>query len=153
MEPDEKEVEALRYVGLQKEDVDNELVSTALEHYRQLQYNSAPSLKTLESIRKGRSKLNEYFENVDFDKTDKLGRAKYTAKEYIANIRDMKSMDDAVRDYEKQVMAELKQNTGVRGKAVLGGKEGKRRGNEKVWVEGGPPQGDIESKDLETEEV
>jgi len=152
MEDGEREEEALRYVGLQQEDVETELVEAAYKHYQHLQYISAPSLKTLESIRKGRQKLNKYFEDVDFESTDRQGRVKYTAKEYIENITRMKQMDDAIREYEKQVMAELKQNTTVRGKATLGGKEGKRRTAE-AWSEGGPPQDDLDAVNVETEEV
>lgn len=151
LEDDERLAQALRYVGLTVEDIDDK-VQEALAHYDWMQNETAPSLKTLNSIRKGRTKLNSYFEDVDFEETDKLGRAKYTAKEYIENITRMKQMDEAIREYEKQVYAELKQNTGIRGKGTLGGKEGQRR-NGKVWTEGGPPQGDIDSPKLQTQEV
>lgn len=144
-------LEALRYTGLSAEDIDDK-VQEAWEVYEQLLLMAAPSLKTLISIRKGRAKLDLYFEEVDFDKRDKLGKVLYTPKDYMDNITKLSTMDRAIREYEKQVEAELKADTGIRGKATLGGKEGKRRAD-KVWREGGPPEDDLDSPELETEEL
>src|SRR5882757_1802162 len=63
----ERGVEALRYTGLTEEDIDDKVME-AYKEYEKMLYNSAPSLKTLQSIKKGLIKLNEYFEGVDFDK-------------------------------------------------------------------------------------
>lgn len=143
--------EALRYTGLVPEDIDDK-VDDAWAVYEQLLLLAAPSLKTLNAIRKGRANLNKYFEEVDFEKKDKLGKSYYTPKDYMENIARLSTMDRAIKDYEKQVEAELKADTGIRGKGTLGGKEGKRRA-EKVWHEGGPPDDDPDSPDLETQEL
>lgn len=147
----ERKIEALRYVGLVPDDIDDKVMD-AWKTYEQLLLLSAPSLKTLSAIRKGRAKLDLYFQEVDFDKRDKLGKAYYTPKDYMANITKLAEMDQAIRSYEKQVEAELKADTGIRGKATLGGQEGKRR-LKSVWKEGGPPDGDLDAPELELEEL
>jgi len=152
--PDEalKQAEARRYTGLEEDQIDD-LVEAAVDYYIDLQYKAAPSLKTLESIRKGRDGLNNYFEGINFKATDKLNRLINNPKDYIDSIARMGMMDDAINKYERRVYEELKAaGTGVRGKGTLGGQEGKRR-EKAVWREGGPPAGDPDIADLETQEV
>lgn len=146
-----KREEALRYQGLVPEDIDDKVLE-AWDVYEELLLQSAPSLKTLRSIKKGQDALNKYFEEVDFDKKDKLGKAFYTPESYITNIAKLPLMNKAIKEYERAVEAELKEGSGVRGKnATLGRKEGKRR--DIVWREGGPPEGDSESAELQTTEL
>lgn len=150
-EDEERKAEALRYAGLSADDIDDKVLE-AWTTYEALLLQSAPSLRTLQSIKKGRAKLDEYFEGVDFDKRDKLGKAYYTPKDYMDNITKLATMDRAIREYEKIVEAELKDEGGIRGKRELGGKEGTRR-TDKVWQEGGPPSSDPDSADRETIEL
>lgn len=148
---EERKTEALRYAGLSADDIDDKVLE-AWTTYEALLLQSAPSLRTLQSIKKGRAKLDEYFEGVDFDKRDKLGKAYYTPKDYMDNITKLATMDRAIREYEKIVEAELKDEGGIRGKRELGGKEGTRR-TDKVWQEGGPPSNDPDSADRQTIEL
>lgn len=148
---EERKTEALRYTGLTPEDIDDKVME-AYDEYNKLLYNSAPSLKTLQSIKKGLTALNQYFEKVNFETRDKLGKAYYTPEAYITNVGKLPMMNKAIREYESIVNAELKENTGVRGKGTLGGKEGKRRDG-KTWQEGGPPPGTADAPQLQTQEV
>lgn len=135
--PDEdKEKEALRYVGLDKKDIDDKILK-ALEHYQYMQYQNAPSLRTLEAVKSGQEAMDDWFRNVDFSIVDKMGRARYTAKDYQENIKNLPKTRAAIKEFERMVEEELRENTGIRGKAKLGGQEGKRR--EKIWEEGGDP--------------
>lgn len=133
---DKKKEEALRYARLTPKDIDA-VVLTAQKQYEAMQYENAPSLRTLNSLKKGMGNLDKYFEEVDFDKVDKLGKVKYTPDAYIANITKLPKMRASIKEFERMVEEELRENTGIRGKAKLGGQEGKRR--DKPWVEGADP--------------
>lgn len=148
-DPVKKEEEALRYASLTLADIDKE-VKIAQTFYHSFLRECSPSLDTLDALYHGREELNRYFKEVDFAVTDKLGKSKYTAKEYIGNIKDLPNMNRAIKEYERQVDEELKESTGIRGKNVLGLMEGQRR---QVWEEAGPPMDDPHSMARETEEV
>lgn len=141
---EDKKAEALRYTGLAEEDIDDKVME-AWAVYEKLLEQSARSLKTLKALNKGLDALDSYFQNVNFTEKDKLGKAYYTPEDYIGNITKLPKMRNALKEYEDAVEQELKADTGIRGKATLGGKEGKRK--EKVWSEGGPPAEDLEAAD------
>lgn len=133
---EKKHLEALKFARLEPKDIDAK-VREALAVYENIQYENAPSLRTLNALKMGMANLDRYFKEVDFDKTDKQGKLKYTPEGYIANITKLPKMRTAIKEFELMVEAELKENTGIRGKATLGGMEGKR---DKVWKEGGPDE-------------
>jgi hypothetical protein len=142
--------EALRYARLKDADIDAK-VNAALDQYKEMQYENAQSLRTLNSLKKGMIKMDKYFEDVDFDKLDSLKRQVYTVESYQNSIVKLPKMRTAIKEYERMVEEELRENTGIRGKAQMGGMEGKRR--DKVWTEGGPPEDDLESKERESIEL
>lgn len=148
-EEEKKQVEALKYCRLNEKDIDNK-VKEAMALYEYMQYESAPSLRTLNALKLGMANLDKYFKEVDFDKTDKQGKLKYTPEGYIANITKLPKMRAAIKEFETMVQAELRENTGIRGKATLGAMEGRRN---KIWQEGGPPDDDLEAPELELEEI
>ena len=148
-EEDKKEEEALKYCRLETKDIDAK-VKNALEVYKMIQYENAPSLRTLDALKIGMANLDKYFREVDFDKVDKQGKLKYTPKEYIDNIKSLPKMRTAIKEFEIMVQAELRENTGIRGKASMGLTEGKR---DKLWEETGPGDDDPESAPLMTTEV
>lgn len=141
--------EAFRSTGLEEKDVDAEVI-VAYDKYHEMMHEAASSLRTLESLQKGLAKLNKYFSDVDFEAVDSLKRQKYTAKEYIDNIKNLPAMNKAIKEYENMVDEELKEDGGIRGKKKLGLTEGARKSS---WVEGGPPTSDPESKARETVEL
>lgn len=143
---DKKQEEALRYAQLEKKDIDDK-VKAALEQYSEMQIENAPSLRTLEAMKFGAKQLDAYFRDVNFEKVDKQGKAFYTAKEYITNIKELPKMRSAIKEFERMVEEELRENTGIRGKSKQGGQEGKRR--DKPWQEGSDPDEITETETTE----
>lgn len=130
-----KRQEALRYAMLEEKDIDKE-VKQAQDFYHNFVRECSRSLRTLDSLHQGMDALDKYFREVDFNTTDKMGRAKYTPAEYQKLVTGLSKMNSAIKEYEKQVEEELRENTGIRGKNTLGTMEGQRKSG---WDEGGPP--------------
>lgn len=138
-EEPEKTEEALRYTGLEPKDLKEDYMISAINLYKELQRKAARSLRTLEAVHAGLSKLNEYFEEIDFSKTDKMGKSLYSSKEYIDNISRLNKAFDELNAFEKRVMAELTKSGGIRGTATKGDREnesGSNTGKEtRIWNE------------------
>lgn len=143
---EDKKLEALRYVGLDVADIDDKVME-AYTTYEVLLAQSSRSLRTLQALHAGQDKIDAYFREVDFEKVDKQGKAFYSPEQYMNNITKLPKMNAAVKEYEKQVEEDLKADTGIRGKATLGGKEGHRR--TEVWKEGTAPKDDPDAVDNE----
>jgi hypothetical protein len=138
MEEEDRIEEALKYVSLGAEDITDE-VWTAIEEYRELQYKQARVLQTLDSVKKSLTSMDDYFKNLDFKKTDKMGKLLHSPREFMQNIKEVGNAYAAVKALEDKVMDDLKKDTRTaRGKANLGGKEGTRT----QWKEGGKPLGE-----------
>lgn len=148
-DPQKKEEEALRCAGLTRQDIDKEILAAQTFYHGYIRKCSR-SLRTLDSLWQGMEALDKYFAEVDFDKKDSLKRSVYTAKDYIDNIKNLPKMNSAIKEYEKQVDEELRQNNGIRGNKTLGLTEGQRKQD---WVESGPPADDKYSLPREIEEV
>ena len=148
-EEEKKEEEALKFCRLEAKDIDAKVLA-ALELYKKMQYENAPSLRTLDALKIGMSNLDKYFREVDFDKVDKQGKLKYTPKEYIDNIKSLPKMRTAIKEFEIMVQAELRENTGFRGNASMGLMAGKRN---TLWEETAPPDGDPENSALATTDI
>lgn len=146
---DKKQAEALRCASLTLPDLDKDILA-AQNFYHDFIRKCSRSLRTLDALNKGREALDKWFEEIDFDKVDSLKRAKYTAKEYIENVKSLPKMNQAIKEYERQVDEELKENAGIRGTKTLGLTEGQRK---QGWVESGPPEDDPHSMARQTEEV
>lgn len=145
-DPDKRREESLRCAGLLEKEIDDK-IKAAQTFYAGYLRKASRSLRTLDALHKGMDALDKWFEEIDFDKVDSLKRAKYTAKEYMDNVKNLPKMNAAIKEYERMVEEELKENTGIRGKNTLGLMEGQRR---QGWEEGGPPTDDVHSKARET---
>lgn len=143
-EENERREEAMRYTGLDKNDIAEPYVVAAMKMYRELQRKAARSLRTLDAVHKGLSQLNKYFEDIDFTKVDKQGKVLYSAKEYVNNIKELDKAYDALAAFEKRVMAELTKAGGIRGSATKGDRENNTESSaanpNKHWEEGGDPE-------------
>lgn len=136
-----KKAESLRYSGLEKADIEQDYMVAAIKCYRELQLKAARSLRTLEAVHKGLGQLNEYFEDIDFKATDKMGKLLYSAKEYVNNISTLNKAYDELNAFEKRVMAELTKAGGIRGSATKGDREGTvSKAETSTWEEGGTPK-------------
>jgi hypothetical protein len=126
---------AIRDAGLTEADIDAEVMA-AHERYWEMLQHSSRSLQTLTDMKKGISKLNEYFRDIDFTKVDKQGKLLHSPKEYLNNLKLANDAFDAIDKFEDRVKQELSGDGGIRGNASLGGKEGKR---DKTWSEAPAP--------------
>lgn len=140
----EKQAEALRYTSLDEKDIEQDYMKEAIATYRQLQFKASRSLRTLEAVNKGLSQLDNYFENIDFNKTDKMGKILYSATDYVKNISTLNKAYDELNAFEKRVMAELTKSGGIRGSATKGDREvdsrSKTANTESTWDEGSPEE-------------
>lgn len=144
-----KHEEALRCASLAEIQIDKEVRMAQAFYYEYLR-KCAPTLATLDAMQVGMKELNKWFREIDFNKVDSLKRAKYTAKDYIENVKSMPKMNASIKEFERQVWEELKEATGIRGNKKLGLMEGQRNGE---WEEGGAPATDRFSVPVQTIEV
>lgn len=117
--------EAMRYAGLEEKDIDND-VMTAHAVYDQLLKGSSRSLRTLKSVEVSLDQLDNYFETINFTKTDKKGELLHSATQYLGNLEKLGKAYAAIEAFKKRVAEELKGDLSIRGTATLGRKEGKR---------------------------
>lgn len=133
----ERHEEALRYADLQEKDVSSALVKTALDKYEELQLKAARSLRTLEAAEKAMNAFDDYMHNLDFTKTDKLGKLVHSPKEVVANMAQLNKAYDELDKFKKRVSEELKESSTIRGQATLGDKE-RKPDLTKSWEEATP---------------
>lgn len=134
---EDKQEHAFKYTGLSIKDIEDPLFADAYSTYEDLLNATAPALKTVTMLRNGLKTLDAYFHDVDFTKADRMGRLLNSPLEFIKNVSMLPKMHDAIDEFEQRVMNQLRDESGIRGKATKGGKEGTRS---KVWNEGGPPE-------------
>lgn len=131
-EDDERKKEALYYGGLQEEQLDEE-VWAAQAKYQELQLSASRPLRTLKALYKGLDALDQYFEDLDFKKTDKQGKLLNDPSATVTNAGKLNKMYDEIRNFEKRVEDDLKNaGTGIRGpNSTLGDQETTK----KAWSE------------------
>lgn len=129
----ERREEALKYAELQEKDLDA-AVMAAHACYNNLLLNATRSLKTLRAVKKSLDALDNYFEELDFTKTDKKGELLHNPNSYLLNLERLDKAYSSVEKFEKRVIDELKNTGSIRGTATLGEMEGKR----KDWSERTP---------------
>lgn len=130
----EKRVAVLKTLRMKETDIDM-AVEDAQMAYREMLYNNAPSLRTLQIVRNSREKLEDYFQEIDLNVTNARGDLIYNTTTYMNNIKQLPVMEDAIKEYEKMVYADLLNETGIRGKASKGFNEGKSRDLRETGVE------------------
>lgn len=135
---EDKEKNALDYTGLTPTDVQSESMISAIRRYQELQYKQSRKLKSYRSMQKGLDAMDDYFENVDFEETDKMGKPKYTPNSYADSIAKINKAYDELDKMSLTIENELAASTGIRGKSTLGDKEGKqqlKKDNSEAWNE------------------
>jgi hypothetical protein len=118
--------EALRYTDLKEVDVATEKVQTAIKAYEHLQQESARSLKSLAAARKALDAIDKYFDNLDFNARDRMGKLVHSPKEVGASIEQLNKIYDSLEKFEKRVREQLKESTTIQGTKSLGDKEHKK---------------------------
>lgn len=124
--------EALKYAGLVEKDLDEPVIAAEKE-FQKIQHEAAPSLKTLESLYHSLEKLNEYYNVIDFSLRDKKGELVNNPNAYLMGLERINKAYDSVERFEKRVEAELASTSSIRGKSILGRREGQKR---ETWAEG-----------------
>lgn len=110
-EPDKLEPEAfkvferLKYTPQQVAE-DTEL-QAALKKYKEMLYRVSRSLKTLHVVKKSLDELDDYFDTIDFSKTDKQGKLLHSMSDYLNNIKKLKEAYNAIDDFEERVSQDL----------------------------------------------
>jgi hypothetical protein len=120
---DKRVEEAIRYTGLTAEQLKNDKLKTACTYYKKLQVQCCRAHASYIAAQKGLDKMDEYFENIDFDRVDKQGKLMYTPNQYIDNISKTNKAYDELDKLAQRVETELSQSSGIRGSAELGDKE------------------------------
>lgn len=133
---DEKRTEALRMAGLGEGDIDGPLMD-AHKMYHTLLMKSSRSLRTLYAVEKSLDKLDEYYERLNFSEKDKKGELVNKPESYLMNLKRLNEGYNALDEFRKRVEREMQGTSGIRGKANLGRREGKRE----AWVEKSAPKG------------
>lgn len=132
----ERRKKSLEYAEITEKDANDLELIVALEEYEYLLELAIPSLPLLRSAKGTMKKLKNYFDGIDFDERDAKGALVHSASAHIKNIKEMKNLHLAIKEFDNMVMEELKQSTGIRGQAVMGDREaGKRR--KTSWDEAG----------------
>lgn len=129
----ERRKEALYYAGLTEKDIkDDKVVATAIDRYQELLLKGSRSIRTYRSLLKTLDALDEYFELLDFKSKDKKGELLNAPEKVAMSIERMDKVYTAVKNFEKRVDEELKnEGTGIRGTATLGDNEDRK----KEWSE------------------
>lgn len=125
-DPFDKREEALRWCGLTEKDFDEDL-AVACNQYQKMCYNAARALKTVETMYKTLDKIDTYFETVDPAAVDNKGELKYDMGKVMDNIAKAQKTYAALHSFEKMVEEQLTQDSGIRGQAEKGDREGKER--------------------------
>lgn len=129
----ERREKALQYAELTEKDIDAAVVE-AMEEYEYLLDLSVPTLALLRSVKGTLTKLKSFFDNINFNSTDKQGKLLYAPESHIKNVVALGKLHKEVMAFEEIVLAELKAQKQARGKMELGDRE--QSGTKKKWAEG-----------------
>lgn len=133
-DPAERREKALQYAELKEKDIDS-AVQEAQNEYEYLLELSVPTLGLLRSVKGTLNQLKDFFDAVNFNKVDKVGKLLYSPESHIKNVTALGKLHKEVMAFEEIVLAELKAQKTARGKMELGDRE--QSGKKRKWDEGG----------------
>lgn len=147
-EEDARRAEALSMMNLKPGDIDEAGVAAAYKKYEELMEGQSRILLSLRGVYAVMDKMDNHLKTIDFNAVDKMGKPLHTPASVIRVVKDMNMAYDSIQQMERRVMEDMKKegNT-IRGKATLGGKEGKRAAT--IWTEGIGPEDNEISKSIE----
>jgi hypothetical protein len=124
-EEGEKLKEALYYAGLEQKDIDDK-VNAANNKYDEIQLKGARALRTYRSLLKSQDAMDQYYEDLDMTKTDKMGKLLNDPGSVVKSAKELDAFYTTINNFRKRVEEELKDQTkGIRGTASLGDNEEK----------------------------
>jgi hypothetical protein len=132
-EENERMKEAVYYAGLDESEVGNDdELWIAVKSYESLLLKTSRSLRTYKALLKAQDALDDYYENLDFSKTDKQGKLLHTPESITGSGKKLKEFRAGIKEVEKAVEEELREGgTKIQGKAEKGINEDKFR----TWSE------------------
>ncbi len=122
-EDEKKQTEALNYTGLSKQEVETDIMISALAKYELLQYEICRPLKTYRAALRGLEAMDAYLRTVDFTQTDKQGKLLYTPNQFTTNMATINKAYDELNKLRKRIEEELSQTSSIRGAATMGDRE------------------------------
>jgi len=140
----ERRKKALEYSGITDKEASSEIMLDALDEYEYMLEIAVPSLPMLRSAKHSLVKVQNHFDSINFDDRDKKGALVHDVSKHITNVKNLKQLHQAVKEFDAMVMEELKQSTGIRGSADMGDREDGRR-KRPVWNEGQVKSAQIEA--------
>lgn len=119
---EEKHIESLRYAMLER--VDDAVLQADME-YKRITIKGTRSLRTYKSLLKTLDAYDDYFETLDFTKTDKRSGMLVNNPDSVGkSIERLNKVYDAVENFKKRVDVEMRTGgMGIRGSAELGDNE------------------------------
>lgn len=114
---------ALEFSGMadKESDVDNDPdLQDAIELYKELIANSSSSLQTLRAMKSARQAMDEYLQDIDFNKKDAQDRLVHSVKAVQDNIIGMPKAQAALDEMEDKVKREMLDTFEMRGGAEKG---------------------------------
>lgn len=106
--------------GLSEEEIQDELLSSALKKYDAIQ-NSSIAIRLLKSAMNSVETVIFYLNNVDVNERDPLtGKPVFKTKDLIAEIKGCKDLIDGLKSLEDQVKKEIDPGNGLRGGVEAG---------------------------------
>lgn len=95
----------------------NKEVLTAVQTYKDLQ--ETPSMRLLYTAVRNLDKLSDYFDGINFEETDIMGKPKYSALDLTRNLKEVGNIVKSLANLKKQVRLELEDQS-VRGDSEIG---------------------------------
>lgn len=147
----ERRRKAIEYAQITEKEASSEIMLDAVEEYEYMLEIAVPSLPMLRAAKNSLVKVQTHFDNIDFDARDKKGALVHDVSKHITNVKNLKQLHLAVKEFDAMVMEELKQSTGIRGTADMGDREDGRR-KRPAWNEGALRSSAIDQQNIEDEE-
>lgn len=143
-------IEAQRIADLTAEEIKAPKLIAAMEYYKVLLYHACRAYKSYQAAKIGLDKMDEYFTNINFDKTDKQGKLLYTPNQYIDNIAKTNKAYDELAKLATRIETEMTNSSGIRGLAEMGDKELQRSKGQSFESENESAEWSEDSKDAAT---
>lgn len=110
--------------GICPKDVANDPdMMLAIERYKDLLANSSPTLRGLRSMKRAVDEMWNFFDTVNYNRTDDHGKPMYSVKTVQDSITNMPKTMESVKKLEELVKQEMDGDTGMRGDAEKGYEE------------------------------
>lgn len=116
----DRHLESLKISGLKDSNIDGD-VKLAITAYKK--YTNVISLRLYNSVLEGCNKLEQHFNSIDFEEEDEFGKRKNNPKDFIANVKMLKSTFKELYEFKDLVKQDLSGKAKMRGNSKKGNRE------------------------------